>query len=380
MAARLAWRRVLSDTGLLLMAVLAAVVYAFFYPYTYTWETVTQVPVAVVDQDRSGLSRQLVQMLRSSPRLQVSLVTAQEPEARDALMHGTVQGLVLIPPDLQRNVMHGRVVTVPIEGNGASLLLNKTVLQGATEAIGTLSAGIELARRQAAGASPVQAQAQRAPVSLHAQALFNPREGYASYIFPAVAVLIIQQVLVIAAAMLVGTALSRGPAHARWHSQPSRYLGLLMALTTLGVLSGLMFFGLAFSFWGLPAGGNLGAAALLLWPYCLPCAALGMALGSWAANRERVLMVWMTTSIPLMFVSGVSWPREAMADPLRWLSMLSPSTAGVPAFIRLNQQGAEWATIGHELQHMLMLGLGYGLLAVWGMRYRARARMSLPPQ
>lgn len=372
LSTRLTWRRVLSDTGLLLMSVLAAVVYAFFYPYPYTLETVSGVPVAVVDQDRSALSRQLVRMLQASPRLRVNLVTHQEPEARQALLSGSVQGLVLIPPDMQRKVMHGNAVTVPVEGNGASLLLNKTVLQGATEAIGTLSAGIELARRQAAGASPEQAQAQRAPVSLQAQVLFNPREGYASYIFPAVAVLIVQQVLVISAAMLVGTALSRGTAHARWHHRPARAVGMVLALTALGVLSGLMFFGLAFSFWGLPAGGNLLAAFALLWPFCLPCVGLGLALGAWAASRERVLMLWMTTSIPLMFASGISWPREAMPAPLQWLSMLSPSTAGVPAFVRLNQQAAEWADVGTELRQLLALGLVYGLLAAWALRRRSR--------
>ena len=68
-----AWRdtalAVLRDKGVLLIMLLAPIIYGFFYPWPYGTQAVTRVPVAVVDQDHTALSRQIARFALANPRL-----------------------------------------------------------------------------------------------------------------------------------------------------------------------------------------------------------------------------------------------------------------------------------------------------------------------
>ena len=113
------------DKGVLLLLIGAPVLYGFFYPWFYADEVLTRVPVAVVDMDRTSLSRQITRFADADPRIEVRLVTGSEHEAQQALWRGEIEGYAVIPPHLKRNVVRGENAVVSIEANGAYALLNK---------------------------------------------------------------------------------------------------------------------------------------------------------------------------------------------------------------------------------------------------------------
>ena len=327
---------ILRDKGAVLLLFGAPVLYGFFYPWFYSQEVVQRVPVAVVVQDNSSLARQMLRFAQASPRIDPQLVTADEGEARAAVLRGDVMGYALLPRDLKRDVIRRANVVVPIYANGAYPLVSKQVQYGFAEAFGTVSAGVEIKRLQAGGQSAAQAAVSRSPVNVQAVALFNPTEGYGSFVVAAVAVLILQQTLLMGSAMLVGT----------WREQGQDYVGArqwlarMLALCVPGWLAGLFYFGWIFIWQDFPRGGNaVGALALLACfvPAVVGCACL---LGWWLAERERALQVVLFTSIPLAFLAGFTWPVEALPEPLQWLRWISPSTAGIQASLKFNQLGA----------------------------------------
>lgn len=224
----------LRDKGAALLLLGAPVLYGFFYPWFYAPQVVQRVPVALVVQDASGLSRQMLRFAQASPRIDPRLVTADEGLARAALMRGEVQGYALIAPDFKRDVVRGAAVVVPVYANGAYPLAAKQVQYGFAEAFGTVSAGVEIKRLQAGGQSAQQAAASRSPVNLQAVALFNPTEGYGSFVVAAVALLILQQTLLMGGALLVGTWREQGLAHAGARD----WLARLLALCVPGWLAG----------------------------------------------------------------------------------------------------------------------------------------------
>ena len=140
------WRQLLGDSGVLLLLVAAPVLYAFFYPWPYADQAVTRVPVALVDLDGSSLSRQIARYAAASPRIELRRVTADEQSARRALLDGEIEGYAVLPRDLKRRVVRGEKAVVSIEANGAYALLNKAVLYGFAESVGTVSAGVEIRR------------------------------------------------------------------------------------------------------------------------------------------------------------------------------------------------------------------------------------------
>jgi len=346
---------VMRDTGVLLLLVGAPVLYGFFYPWPYSQQSVTRVPVAVVDLDHSSLSRQITRFAAANPRIDVRWVTGDVQQAQQALWRGEIEGFAVLPADLKRQVVRGSPATVTVEGDGAYALLNKAVLYGFAEAVGTVSAGVEIKKLQAAGQGARQATASRSPINTQMVPFFNPTEGYGSYVVPAVALLIIQQTLLMGAALLAGTWAETGAHRASAHT----WLGRLLGFSTLGLLSGLFYVGWVFEWQDFPRGGNPWGAVALLALYAPAISALGLLLGVWFRDRERAMQVLLLTALPMAFLSGFSWPAETLPAPLQALRWLIPSTSGIQASLRLNQMGASLADV---LPQLLTLG-GLGLLA-----------------
>lgn len=345
-----------ADKGVLLLIAIAPLIYGFFYPWPYAEQAVTRVPVAVVDIDHSNLSRQITRFAQASPRIDVRMVIGDEQQARQALWRGEIEGYALLPRDLKRNVLRGSPAVVTVEANGSYALLNKAVLSGFAEAVGTVSAGVEIRKLQASGQSEQQAQASRNPISTQMVALFNPTEGYGSYVVPAVALLIIQQTLLMGVAMLVGLWAETG----QHRADTATWLGRILGFSTVGYLSGLLYFGWIFWAQDFPRGANTGGALVLLAFYIPAICTLGALLGVWFGNRERALQVLLFTALPMAFVSGFSWPAEALPELLQALRWLFPSTAGIQASLRLNQMGAPLADVAGYLLILAALAASAG--------------------
>ena len=197
-------RAVMRDKGAILLLVIAPLLYGFFYPWPYSTAVARQVPVGIVDHDNSTLSRQIIRYASASPRLSVQ-VLSDEQAAQFALWRGQIDAYMIIPDSLKHDVVMRQPASVSIEGNGSYLLLNKEALTGLSEVVGTVSAGIEIRQYMAAGMSKNQAKVAQNPVPLLTQALYNPSQGYGSYVVPAVALLILQQTLLMGTALIIGT-------------------------------------------------------------------------------------------------------------------------------------------------------------------------------
>lgn len=353
-------RAIVGDKGALMLLVAAPLFYAFFYPWFFATEVITQVPVAVIDQDHTALSRQIHRLVLANPRIEVKTLGSDEQEAQLAMRLGAIDGYLLIPRDLKAVVAKGLPATVTVVSNGAYPILSKAVQYGFAEAIGAASAGVEIRQREAKGQSPRQASESRTPVDFQAIALFNPTEGYSSFIVPAVAMLILHQTLMMGVGMLVATWAEQGSAHAR----PAVWVGRWLAFVVPGLVAGLFYFGWVFWLHGFARAGNLTGSLVFLPLYLAAIVTLGSLLGLWCANRERVLQVMLFSTLPLAFLAGFSWPPEALPTALQSLRWLLPSTAGVQAALRLNQMGAPLQDVMPHLAALLGLAVLAGGVAI----------------
>ena len=346
------FRAIFGDKGAIMLLIVAPLIYGFFYPWPYNNEVTRQVPVAIIDHDQTPLSRQLIRYASASPRLSVQILN-DERQAQEALWNSHIYAYMIIPSGLKHDVVMRRPSSVSIEGNGSYLLLNREALTGFAEAVGTISAGIEIRQFMATGMTRDQAKAAQNPVPLISHALYNPTQGYASYIVPAVAILILQQMLLMGSALVVGT----------WAEQhivrttPVEWAGRVFALSSIGWFNGLLYFGWIFNLQDYPRGANMLAALLLLLIFAPVIASIGCMLGMWFKQRERALQILIFSSLPMFFLSGYSWPVESLPRLLQYLRWLLPSTPAVESSIRFNQIGTSLYDAWHLLAILLLMGI-----------------------
>jgi ABC-2 type transport system permease protein len=222
------------------------------------------------------------------------------------------------------------------------------VATGLLEAVGALSAGIE--RRPD-------------PVVLLVRPLFNPAEGYASYVVPAVLVLILQQTLLIGIGLLGGTAAEEPGAELRVGPTLARLLGRASFHLALYSLHALVYFTVVFRLYGFPERGRTLDLALFALPFLLACIFLAFALSRLFPRRETAMQVLLFTSLPSVFLAGFAWPPEALPAWLRAASLLVPSTSGIAGFLRLSGMGAELRHVAFEWAVLWSLAAGYFAVA-----------------
>ena len=367
----------LRDRGLVIMFVAAVPVYSFFYPLPYTTQAVRHVPLVVVDLDASPLSRDIISRLSAVPSVRIDGSASSVNEARGVLASGQIGGIVLVPENFSRDAARGTATAVTVFGTGAYPVQDKAVLasvgavlQGVVAEVG----GVRVAHQGAPAAALLQSA--RAGPAFIDQPLYNLARGYGSYVVAAVGILIVQQVMLMAIASLVGTWLEgrKGTLFGKPQVGLSTFAGTHTAFALFVFLALLYFIGFVFWFQDVPRGGNLGGALAFAALTALTVASLGIALGAWFADRERAFQVLLATSVPFVFMCGIVFPREAIPAPINALAMLIPTTPGIFGFVKLNQMGASWSEIRPEFINMAALLLLYTLLAGWAVHWRRQVR------
>lgn len=354
------WRSVLADKGVFTMLLVAPVLYGFFYPWPYKNEVVRQVPVAIVDEDHSTLSNKLISYAQANPRLDAHVI-ANENQAKDLMWRGELVGYMVIPAGLYQKVNTGQTAKVSVLANGNYFLLNKQVQTGFLEVIGTVSAGIKLQRSVAQGQDITLTKSNLTPVSLTINPLYNTTEGYGSYVVPPVSILILQQMFLMGTAMLVGTWVEEQTHRASFKTWLARIVGL----SILGILVGCFFYGWVFSLNDYPRNQNLTGSLILLGVFFPAVITMGCLFGVWFGERERAMQILVASSMPILFVSGVTWPTQMLPEPLQYASWVLPSTSGMNASVMLNQMGVPLIDVYRHLGTLLLITLVGLLLLEW---------------
>ncbi len=354
------YRNIFSDKGVLMIFFGAIFFYSIFYPLPYANEVLKDAPLAVVDLDHSSLSRKLSRMVDAHESTRVAAQATSQLEAEQLFFARKVHGILIIPQDFERNILRKEQSSVTVYSDASYFLLYQQVMTGVAVATGTLSAGIEIKRMQAGGFSEAQAKEHRDPLQLVSVALFNPSGGYASYVVPAVLVMILQQTLLIGIGMLGGTAREDRERGAIPHPAAARnviahVLGKSAAYFSIYLFNAAYYFIVLPRFYNFPQRINPLDLALLALPFLLSVIFLGLSLATLFRHREASMLALMFTSLPALFLAGFSWPKESIPVWLRAVSYLLPSTAGTDGLLRINQMGAS------------LQDVRFDVLALWGL-------------
>jgi ABC-2 type transport system permease protein len=352
------WRRVLGTRSAFSLLFLAPLVYGVYYPQPYLNQILRKLPIAVVDNDLSDLSRQIVETLDASGALSVVVRAHTVAEARTAIDRGKALAAVEIPADTERDVLKGITAHIPIYADATYLFIFRSTASGVATAIGALTSEL-VSRGARSDGSLVKAKlASLSPADILLQPIFNPVGGYASYVVPAAFVLILQQTLLIGAAMLTRAALANsGGAFAG-------VLGRGVAHLTIYLPALALYLIVLPRIYGFSTLGHLPQLLALGTVFLLATSFMGQAIGAWFTRPENATILLLATSLPQFFTAGFAWPREAIPDAAIALGRAFPADSAIDGLVRINQLGASLSEVAHDWLGLWCLALAYFALAV----------------
>ena len=378
-------KQVLRDEGVLMFCIIVPLAYPLLYSWVYNNETVHEVPVVVVDMSHSHQSRQFVRMCDASPDVQVVSYATDLDEAKSLVSRQVAKGIYYIPEDFAIKLNRMEQSTISVYCDMALMLTYKAIYQTAMTVSTKMGAAMQVAL--AGNYTDREDVITVSPLEVEEVSMFNPQAGYGTSVLPAVLMLIIQQTLALGIGLAAGTSRERNPYGDLVPVHPA-YSGIyrivggkalcyLMVYAVMGAYL-VMAVPKMFSFLQIASWQSLLA---LMVPYLLACIFFGMTVSCLVRYRENVILLMVFISLPLLFLTGVSWPQSSIPGVWQGVAWLFPSTFGVRAYLRLNSMGASVGDVALELRCLWIQVAAYFGMAclVYGHQLReSRRHANLP--
>lgn len=364
-------RTLFKDEGAILFCLILPLTYPIVYSWIYNNEVVREVPVVVVDDSHSALSREFIQKFDASPDVAVAFQTGSIEEGRDLIGHAKAYGILYFPHDFAIKAGRHEQAFVSVYCDMSYMLTYKAIFQTATAVSGLL--GDEIKTQLAGNYTSREEEISAKPLDYEEVPIFNVTAGYGNFILPGVLILVIQQAMFLAVGLLAGTDRERNYRSIR---------GVVPTLLGKGMAYFMIFFVmLSYTtlavprFFGFVMMMHLYDWVLFMIPFVLSCVFFSITLSDFVRYRENVMLIVVFTSVPMLFLSGISWPQSALPGIWATVAEFIPSTFGIRGFVRMSSMGARIGDVLPEVRSLWIQVVAYGFLAALVI-YRRRIKKS----
>ena len=336
-------KQVFRDEGVLIFFIIVPLAYPLLYSWIYNNEVVREVPVVVVDQSHSHLSRQFIRECDASPDVKVAYYAEDLDEAKTLVSRQVVKGVYLIPSDFSTHINRMEQAVVGVYCDMSLMLTYKAIYQTAVAV--TQSMGAEIQTKLAGNYTVREDQITTKPLAFEDVPIFNPAGGYGNFIIPAVLMLILQQTLVLGIGLSAGTARESNrfqdlvPPKSYYHGMFRVVLGKTMCYLMIYILMVTWLTVIVPRMFHFPCLAHWQDLLIVMIPYTLACIFFGITVSCLVRYRENVMLIMVFVSVPLLFLTGVSWPQTEIPGFWQGVSCLFPSTFGMNGYVRIASMG-----------------------------------------
>ena len=349
--------------------------YGLLYNYMYAPDLVRNVPVVVVDNSKTALSREYIRLLNATPQVDVIATGEDNVQAKELMKMDEAAGILYLPYDFSDRVSRGDESFFIMYETTSAFLYYLAMQEASASSMLALNDRFRpemlvfLPSEDAAQLASVQ------PIEVVGTALYNYTEGYGTYLIPAVLIVIMFQTLLMVIGMVSG---DERQFRSLRNYPPS--LGQAMRLVTgktfvymlLYAVFSLFLLGLIPLIFDLPDIGNTWNIIMLLIPFLMATSFFGLTASLFFTDSDAPLLMIAFFSVGLIFLSGVSYPLELMPWYWKLSHYLIPAAPATLAYVKLNSMGASMAGIHTEYITLWIQCAVYFLSACLVYRYNIR--------
>jgi ABC-2 type transport system permease protein len=312
------WIQLKRDPRSMILAFVLPLFLLLFFGYAMTWD-VNEIPIAVLDQDGSGASRELVEAFTSSGYFLVEETLTSSAEVEDGLIADAVTGVISIGPGYASDLV------APTRSAEVQLLLDGSDANTATIALNYADAIV--ARHGARIA--LGGRSESPPILLEARTWYNPALESRHMIVPGLIAVIMSIIAAMLTALTIAREWERGTMEPLASTPVSRlevvvgkllpYLGIGLFDVAVTVIAGMLIF-------GTPLNGSVLLLGVLTTLFLT--GALGLGIFISAAIKSQVLatqIAMVATYLPAVLLSGFLFDIASMPRVLQGVTFLIPA-------------------------------------------------------
>ncbi|VWX36591.1 ABC-2 type transport system permease protein [Limnobacter sp. 130] len=290
----------------------------------------TGLPVAIVDEDNTSISRQISRLIEATPGVKFERQYINVPSALDAIRTRDVFAVLVIPKGLERDVLGSKPGQVVLQLNSQYSTYSSTIQRNVTSAVLAAGVGIGIERLKMGGAFPDAAMSVAMPVSVNALPLFNEGPDYEVFLGATLIAALFHILAIIMSVTAVGRELRDGTA-GEWLATSNGSLATALLSKILPYFLALNFYTLVFVvfFQNLAPDsyqGKLLSTWLTLIVMTVAAMAVGILVVAVTKNFRMALSVGGFYSAPAFAYSGQAFPLIAMPEAAQYWASILPLT------------------------------------------------------
>lgn len=346
-----------SNSSLMLLLFAAPIAYSFLYTSVFTNKMERDVPVAVIDNDRSAKSRETIRHLDAHELIRIEGNYTSESAAYRQLQEFKCMAIIVIPKGFEKSIKSGIQAKISISINNTRFMISNDVVKGINDILTDLAKNNTIEFFMQKGMGGEDAQLTATPLQLNSKLLFNSTESYGDFIIVALLALILQQTLLIVISVVMAHEKEMNTFQILLHKASGSVLRLLLgkSLFYFVIYCGyaFLFFTFHFQLYKLPFEGSIWALTILTLVHFIAIILIGMLAGTYFPSKLVTLVVLVFSSYPIFLLSGYSWPIQAFPASLKILAFLLPQTSYFQAFTIITQEGGNLHDILSQIFHIL---------------------------
>jgi ABC-2 type transport system permease protein len=313
--------QIVRDPRTLAITFIQPIVQLLLLGYAATTD-VRNVPLAVLDQDRTPASRELLDAYRAADYFRIAYEVASEDEIQGLIDNGQARAAILIPPGYAQHLAHGETAQIAFILDGSDPTIAGTALSAATLIGQARSTRVLTERLAARGAGTLSAA-----LDVRTRVWFNPDLVSAYYMVPGLIGLILQFLTIVLTSSAIVRERERGTIEQlivtpirSWELMVGK-LAPFVIIAFIDLVEILVFGVLLFS---VPINGSIPLLLALSALFLVTTLGIGLFISTVANTQQEAMLTSILFNLPSIFLSGFFYPLEAMPLVLQWISYAIP--------------------------------------------------------
>lgn len=372
------WKRLLGDYRIVTILFGGPFFYAIIFGGVYWQGRTKHVPIVIVDQDHSHLSREITTAIGASENMRIAGWINSPDDFLSLARHEDAYACVIFPPGFEHDVLAGRKPRLGVIFDASNILVNGSTLIAMRSIVATYQVGLSEQRLEAGGVSPSAAGVAAMPLDPATRQLFNPTSNYSYYILMGLVCVAVQSVTRIGC----GIAITQDSAVQWSKSFPGRridykeiFLSKVLATALLDLPVACTALSLAFILFGAPFRGSLLVLAFMLPVFVVTQVCAGYGYAALCKSPVLSTQLHLFMSVVVFTLSGFTWPYYAAPSYVRAVAWLTPLFHMNCLVRKLALVGAPWYLL---YPHLLALLVFCAVAVAWGY-WAVREVMAVSP-
>lgn len=347
----------------LLIAPLASL---FIFTWLFSAGVVSNLPVTIVDEDHSDLSRRIVQMVEATPASSVESFQNNLFDAKDRMEKGLTDAILVLPKNLERDVSKGQSPPVKVYINNTNLLKGGTLKSALYKTLATASTGVKVQTYMKSGLSQRQALNLAMPINIDAHILFNPYGNYAYFLLLGILPLMLNVFVFLGSTYAIGIELKEKTAAVLMKTANGSIItaitAKLLPYTLIFFFHCLLMNFVFFAIVDFPLNGSLGIILLAEILQVLVYQLLAVLIIGITSNLRLSLSLGSAYTMMALSFAGLTFPLMGMPKIAQLFSYVFPYTYWIEVFMSQTLRWQPLSTVVLPLS-IIMLFIVVSMLA-----------------